>query len=256
MKKLLFLMLFLTSCRSITMEDYQTDIAPFKYQDYEFTLNVPENIYVITQTNVGERTQIDTRQEYLSNVAYDVNKEIISKIGNDDDTIGSIVVSQDVFNRKQGALMTFFGSLPSALSLGTLNLIGYPFGTEEYTVKVTANVYDLNGRHLREYSAITKDWKFIACYYGYAPNQVQAAAYLSAYKEGLAEVLEKIKNDDEFHTIQKKEEETIKKQNKQIALKKKAEEAKRKALQREAKRKQEAEKQEHLQSVLDELKGI
>lgn len=59
MKKLLFLMLFLTSCRSITMEDYQTDIAPFKYQDYEFTLNVPENIYVITQTNVGERAKID-----------------------------------------------------------------------------------------------------------------------------------------------------------------------------------------------------
>lgn len=152
--------------------------------------------------------------------------------------------------------MTLFGSLPSALSLGTLNLIGYPFGTEEYTVKVTANVYDLNGRHLREYSAIAEDWKFIACYYGYAPNQVQAAAYLSAYKEGLAEVLEKINNDAEFHTLLKKEAETIKKQNKQIALKKKAEEAKRKALQQEAKRKQEAEKQEHLQNVLDELKDI
>lgn len=33
------------------MEDYQTNILPFKYQDYEFTLNVPDNIYVITQTN-------------------------------------------------------------------------------------------------------------------------------------------------------------------------------------------------------------
>ena len=256
MKKLPFLMLFLTSCRSITMEDYQTDIAPFKYQDYEFTLNVPENIYVITQTNVGERAKIDTRQQHLKTVAYDVNEEIIKKLSNNDNYIGSVVVSQDIFNRKQGALMTLFGSLPSALSLGTLNLIGYPFGTEEYTVKVTANVYDLNGRHLREYSAIAEDWKFIACYYGYAPNQVQAAAYLSAYKEGLAEVLEKINNDAEFHTLLKKEAETIKKQNKQIALKKKAEEAKRKALQQEAKRKQEAEKQEHLQNVLDELKDI
>lgn len=256
MKKLLFLMLFLTSCRSITMEDYQTDIAPFKYQDYEFTLNVPKNIYVITQTNVGERAKIDTRQQHLKTVAYDVNEEIIKKLSNNDNYIGSVVVSQDIFNRKQGALMTLFGSLPSALSFGTLNLIGYPFGTEEYTVKVTANVYDLNGRHLREYSVIAEDWKFIACYYGYAPDQVQAAAYLSAYKEGLAEVLEKINNDDEFHTLLKKEAETIKKQNKQIALKKKAEEAKRKALQQEAKRKQEAEKQEHLQSVLDELKDI
>lgn len=59
------------------MEDYQTDIAPFKYQDYEFTLNVPENIYVITQTNVGERAKIDTRQQHLKTVAYDVNEEII-----------------------------------------------------------------------------------------------------------------------------------------------------------------------------------
>lgn len=31
MKKVLFLMLFLTSCRSLTMEDYQTNISRKKY---------------------------------------------------------------------------------------------------------------------------------------------------------------------------------------------------------------------------------
>lgn len=126
MKKVLFLMLFLTSCRSLTMEDYQTNISPFKYQDYEFTLNVPDNIYVITQTNVGERAKIDSKQEHLKTVAYDVNSEIINKLGNDDNSIGSIIISQDVLNRKQGTLMTLLGSFPSILSLGTLNLIGYP----------------------------------------------------------------------------------------------------------------------------------
>lgn len=256
MKKILLLILFLTSCRSLTMEDYQTDIVPFKYQDYEFTLNVPDDIYVITQTNIGERAKVDATQKYLSDVAYDVNKEVISKIGNDDDTIGSIVVSQSVLNQKQGSLMTWLGSFPSILSLGTLNLIGYPFGTEEYTVEVVANVYDLNGKYLREYSAVAQDWKFIACYYGYSLNQVQAATYLSAYKEGLAEVLKKINNDDEFHTLLKKQAETIKKQNKQIALKKKAEEAKKKAIEQEAKRKKEAKKQEYLKNVLDELNDI
>lgn len=116
MKKMLFLMLFLTSCRSLTMEDYQTNISPFKYQDYEFTLNVPDNIYVITQTNVGERAKIDNKQEHLKTVAYDVNSEIINKLGNDDNSIGSIIISQDVLNRKQGSLMTLFGSFPSILS--------------------------------------------------------------------------------------------------------------------------------------------
>lgn len=43
------------------MEDYKSNISPLKYQDYEFTLNVPDNIYVITQTNVGERAKIERR---------------------------------------------------------------------------------------------------------------------------------------------------------------------------------------------------
>lgn len=256
MKKVLFLMLFLTSCRSLTMEDYQTNISPFKYQDYEFTLNVPDNIYVITQTNVGERAKIDSKQEHLKTVAYDVNSEIINKLGNDDNSIGSIIISQDVLNRKQGTLMTLLGSFPSILSLGTLNLIGYPFGTEEYTVQVNAVAYDLNGKQLKEYKATAKDWKFVACYYGYAPDQVQAAAYLAAYKGGLEFIIDKINQDSDLHSLMQKRAQTIMKQNKQIAQKKKAEEAKRKALEQEAKRKQEAQKQEHIQSVLDELKDI
>ena len=234
MKKVLFLMLFLTSCRSLTMEDYQTNISPFKYQNYEFTLNVPDNIYVITQTNVGERAKIDNKQEHLKTVAYDVNSEIINKLGNDDNSIGSIIISQDVLNRKQGTLMTLLGSFPSILSLGTLNLIGYPFGTEEYTVQVNAVAYDLNGKQLK----------------------VQAAAYLSAYKEGLESVIDQINQDSVLHSLMYNKAQNIIKQNKQIALKKKAEEAKRKALEQEAKRKQEAQKQEHIQSVLDELKDI
>lgn len=242
-------MLFLTSCRSLTMEDYQTNISPFKYQNYEFTLNVPDNIYVITQTNVGERAKIDNKQEHLKTVAYDVNSEIINKLGNDDNSIGSIIISQDVLNRKQGSLMTLLGSFPSILSLGTLNLVGYPFGTEEYTVQVNAVAYDLNGKQLKEYKATAKDWKFVACYYGYAPDQVQAAAYLSAYKEGLESVIDQINQDSDLHSLMQKRAQTIMKQNKQIAQKKKAEEAKRKALEQEAKRKQEAQKQEHIQSV-------
>lgn len=121
MKKLLFLMLFLTSCRSITMEDYQTDIAPFKYHDYEFTLNVPDNIYVITKTNVGERAKIDPKQEHLKTVAQDVNNEMMKHLESNNNTIGHIFITQEVINRKQGTLMTLLGTFPSILSLGTLN---------------------------------------------------------------------------------------------------------------------------------------
>lgn len=249
-------MLFLTSCRSITMEDYKSNISPLKYQDYEFTLNVPDNIYVITQTNVGERAKIDNKQEHLKTVAYDVNSEIINKLGNDDNSIGSIIISQDVLNRKQGSLMTLLGSFPSILSLGTLNLVGYPFGTEEYTVKIDASAYDLNGNLLAKHKVDATEFKFIACYYGYEASQVQAAAYLAAYKGGLEFIIDKINQDSDLHSLMQKRAQTIMKQNKQIAQKKKAEEAKRKALEQEAKRKQEAQKQEHIQSVLDELKDI
>lgn len=182
MKKLLFLILFLTSCRSITMEDYKSNISPLKYQDYEFTLNVPDNIYVITQTNVGERAKIDPKQEHLKTVAQDVNDEMMKHLENNNNPIGHIIITQEVINRKQGSLMTLFGSFPSILSLGTLNLLGYPFGTEEYTVKIDASAYDLNGNLLTKHKVDTTEFKFIACYYGYDASQVQAAAYLAAYK--------------------------------------------------------------------------
>lgn len=256
MKKLLFLILFLTSCRSITMEDYKSNISPLKYQDYEFTLNVPDNIYVITQTNVGERAKIDPKQEHLKTVAQDVNDEMMKHLENNDNPIGHIIITQEVINRKQGSLMTLFGSFPSILTLGTLNLLGYPFGTEEYTVKIDASAYDLNGNLLTKHKVDATEFKFIACYYGYEASQVQAAAYLAAYKGGLEFIIDKINQDSDLHSLMQKRAQTIMKQNKQIAQKKKAEEAKRKALEQEAKRKQEAQKQEHIQSVLEELKDI
>ena len=111
MKKLLFLILFLTSCRSITMEDYKSNISPLKYQDYEFTLNVPDNIYVITQTNVGERAQIDPKQEHLKTVAQDVNDEMMKHLENNDNTVGHIIITQEVINRKQGSLMTLLQNI-------------------------------------------------------------------------------------------------------------------------------------------------
>lgn len=69
-------------------------------------------------------------------------------------------------------------------------------------------------------------------------------------------VIDQINQDSDLHSLMYNKAQNIIKQNKQIALKKKAEEAKRKALEQEAKRKQEAQKQEHIQSVLDELKDI
>ena len=181
---------------------------------------------------------------------------MMKHLENNNNPIGHIIITQEVINRKQGSLMTLFGSFPSILSLGTLNLLGYPFGTEEYTVKIDASAYDLNGNLLTKHKVDTTEFKFIACYYGYDASQVQAAAYLAAYKGGLEFIIDKINQDSDLHSLMQKRAQTIMKQNKQIAQKKKAEEAKRKALEQEAKRKQEAQKQEHIQSVLDELKDI
>ena len=84
------------------MEDYKSNISPLKYQDYEFTLNVPDNIYVITQTNVGERAKIDPKQKHLKTVAQDVNDEMMKHLENNDNPIGHIIITQEVVNRKQG----------------------------------------------------------------------------------------------------------------------------------------------------------
>ena len=171
---------------------------------------------------------------------------MMKHLENNDNPIGHIIITQEVVNRKQGSLMTLFGSFPSILSLGTLNLLGYPFGTEEYTVKIEASAYDLNGNLLAKHKVDATEFKFIACYYG----------YLAAYKGGLEFIIDKINQDSDLHSLMQKRAQTIMKKNKQIAQKKKAEEAKRKALEQEAKRKQEAQKQEHIQSVLDELNDI
>lgn len=84
----------------------------------------PITFMLLPKLMLANEPRIDSKQEHLKTVAYDVNSEIINKLGNDDNSIGSIIISQDVLNRKQGTLMTLLGSFPSILSLGTLNLIG------------------------------------------------------------------------------------------------------------------------------------
>ncbi|MFR8206821.1 MAG: hypothetical protein ACLU99_11260 [Alphaproteobacteria bacterium] len=87
-----------------------------------------------------------------------------------------------MLTENKGLFDDFIRFFPSILSLGTLNLLGYPFGTEEYTVKIDASAYDLNGNLLAKHKVDATEFKFIACYYGYEASQVQAAACLAAYK--------------------------------------------------------------------------
>lgn len=78
----------------------------------------PITFMLLPKLMLANEPRIDSKQEHLKTVAYDVNSEIINKLGNDDNSIGSIIISQDVLNRKQGTLMTLLGSFPSILSLG------------------------------------------------------------------------------------------------------------------------------------------
>ena len=256
MKKLLLLILFLTSCRSITAEDYKTTInLP---EQYNLSFFEPEGILAVFDTNIGDEIRIDNEQKYLLKVIKRVDNEL--KIANrtkdsDEQTIATVVIDAEITDCPENAFMRFM-AIPSFLSLSTINLLGLPAGSAEYEVVLNATVYDISNKIVKEFRVKEKDWAVQAYYYGYAGYQTRPAALLGAYKKALKKITDDIYNDKDLYQQLTQRVSKIQEKQHQIALKKKAEEARRKAIEQENKRKKEAEKQEHLKNVLDELNDI
>lgn len=256
MKKILLFILFLTSCRSITAEDYKTTInLP---EQYNLSFFEPEGILTVFDTSIGDEIRIDNEQKYLLNVIKRVDKELtIANRAEDsnEQLIATVVIDAEITDCPENAFMRFL-AIPSFLSLSTINLLGIPAGSAEYEVILNANIYDLSYTIVKKFQVKQKDWAVHAYYYGYAGYQTRPAALLGAYKKALKQITDDIYNDKDLQRQLMQRASKFQEKQHQNKLKKKAEEAKKKAIEQEAKRKKEAEKQEYLKNVLDELNDI
>ena len=217
MKKLLLLAcLILCSCRTLPADTYT---------------------FKTTQKNNNYRYVIDSK--YLS--IFD--EEIQRSLRTTGTPIATVKISDQRISR--GSVDNVLWLTPSILTLGIINLVGWPAYHESTSVRVKAEVYDNAGNLVDSYSSIGSDWSIAACYYGYDPGDAEKKAYNGAYKEALEQVLSDIYNDKELPKILKG-----------IADKEIAERRKREAELKAEQEKIKAQKQKHLNNVMSDLENL
>jgi len=215
-KYLLLACLILCSCRSLPADTYQ---------------------FKTTQKNDNYRYVIDSKYPTV------LEEEVTKSLRTTGPKIGTVKISDHIVSKGSGDNVLWF--TPTVLTLGIINLAGWPAYHESMNVRVKADVYDNGGKLVDTFSAIGSDWSLAACYYGFDLSDAKVRAHSGAYKEALEQVLTEIYNDRELPLILKG-----------VADKKIAEERKKKAEEKARQEKLEAQKKKHLNSVMSDVEDL
>lgn len=171
MKKIVFILCaMLCSCKNLPPEYYKFDHT-VKKDVFNYELHV--NKIVTKQT---ERVLTNSRNP-----------------------IGTIEIYSERMN--SDASENFIWKIPSVLTLGTINLLGWPSAREVEVATIDVIVKDMDGKKVKRYSKTGTDWAMNACYYGYSSTDAKNLAFSRAYKQTLREVLLEIDNDSELYEL-------------------------------------------------------
>lgn len=90
-----------------------------------------------------------------------------------------------------------FFSIASGLSLGLINLFGFPFSGTKVFIDIEVAIYNNDNKLIARYYGDGKLKNFSGLYYGYRLHEVSRATKLEAFSLALEEVKAKIANDKE-----------------------------------------------------------
>ena len=204
-KTFILLCLALCGCRSLPADTFMFETDQ-KNENYRYELDASSPYYLRS----GVEQALKTRGQ----------------------KIGKVVISDQKVTSGSGDNVLWL--TPSVLTLGIINLVGWPAYHASETSRVTAKVYNTSNQLVDSYTAYDSDWSFAACYYGFEMGDSMQRAYSGAYKKALNKVLKQIKDDDELYNILKG------RADKEVA----------------ERRKREAEKKKHLDNVMSDLENL
>jgi hypothetical protein len=87
--------------------------------------------------------------------------------------------------------------LPSVLSFGTLNLIGYPFEGKSMELNFAATVFGRDGNFIARYDRTGQNTGWVAFYYGYDRKDALSAAVAGAVSNAITLLITDIQKDSD-----------------------------------------------------------
>lgn len=155
MKKYLFVLLLLASCRSIGYNDVNADTAPNLNLLPALTPQVSEhnlkNVYGRKDLRVNDAEQIFTKE---------IKNNITSPYG---EKKGTITLTLNY----HGDNSTSFYHYTSAFTLGLLNLVGYPADEADESLEIEVDILNKKQEIVKRYTALAQNKAYRAMYYGY-----------------------------------------------------------------------------------------
>ena len=217
MKKILLLstFLFLTNCKNITHQDYILDVNnQTKLPALEAVINTTnlENVFSLggfvanannMGTGVGNRGWVqasamtgtsfrDPRMQDTMTLFDDfVKNKVTNPYG---EKKGYIVLNIGYRNR-----IVHYESIATVsatvLSLGILNLLGFPFAVEEEEMNISVEILNSKRELVKRYTSVQSDTEWMAAYWGYDVPMVNRKITIENVKNALEDIGKQVSND-------------------------------------------------------------
>ncbi|MBO7244808.1 MAG: hypothetical protein J6V53_05970 [Alphaproteobacteria bacterium] len=83
----------------------------------------------------------------------------------------------------------------SIISLGTLNLLGFPFGVDEDEMKISVEILNSKKELVKRYTSVQSDTEWAAAYWGYNVPKISRKITIENVKNALEDIGNQISND-------------------------------------------------------------
>lgn len=216
MKKALLLstLLFLANCKNITHQDYILDVNnQTKLPALEAVIDATnlENVFSLggfaaNSNNIGTANRSGWVQTSAISGTSFRDPRMQDTMTLFDDFVKNKVTNP--YGEKKGYIVLNIGyrndivhykSIPmiflSVLSLGTLNLLGFPVAAKEDEMKVTVEVLNNKRELIKRYDAVQSDVEWGAAYWGYDPLAIGRKITIENVKKALEDIGNQISND-------------------------------------------------------------
>ena len=144
----------------------------------------------ISMIRKRDRSARDMVTLFTRNIA-----NISQQYGERKGTIDLRVTNSSIYNSG------WYFTVPSLLSLHTLNILGMPYQYKNTDLETEVSIYDKKGNLVWQTTVVGHGEETVAVYYGYSEDDAQALSTVKAMKNALQQVNMNIAND--FQAIQK-----------------------------------------------------
>ncbi len=196
-KAYVLLFLLIASCRSLDVID------ALKVSNNNNSNKLP-TLVTLSDDNMTMKNEKGIRTSKLRNEQYalmskefnslfirELENNITYPYGEPKGYIRAEIITNDLNNN-------FFTIIPSAFSLGILNLLGMPFNHPKYSLNFEFSLYNTKKELIKKYTIYASGSAWSAAYYGYNEINAEKKASYNGFKDALNQLKQELQTDHKY----------------------------------------------------------